>query len=547
MDKPTKPSENLANSFGGLKSNFSQSQITNGYEPDVRDVLGGKNLNYLLDTLGKRQTYWDTIVDFINALPVGKIITTDSNNKLVYDELGRYGKRSIGETIFSLLPLNSSDLHLLDGTLLLSTGIYSDFCDYIADLYNGGTCSNCFCTEADWQASVTTYGVCGKFVYDSLSGTVRLPKVTGIVEGTIDINTLTDVVAAGLPSINHTHSVNINTGLNSANHVHSGTTGGMDRNEVHSHTYGRMEFSSAAAAPGQTGFLTKSGSGTTDSTNIGHLHGFTTGENNVGHTHNVSGNTSQGSSVSSIYGNNGTVQPQTIKGFYYIVVANIIPSDYNVDIDEVTTDLGNKVDKTGDTMTGNLTINNNLPLYIGKSTLLDKTSTTTPSGSGISGAILQTLDKNGNYVSNFFTSHDTINNFAMGMTLDRSINAVTTTANLGVGINSTGDEFAFASTGVKQSITNWSFPSSTYTDFTLGATGSTYTAPADGWFVCGISDNGYMELINLSSGGARVASTASSSGGWARASVQAKKGDTLQTFYNSSQVEYFSFVNAVGG
>lgn len=34
----------------------------------------------------------------------------------------------------------------------------------------------CFCEEWEWQSAVATYGVCGKYVYDSINNTVRLPK-----------------------------------------------------------------------------------------------------------------------------------------------------------------------------------------------------------------------------------------------------------------------------------------------------------------------------------------------------------------------------------
>ena len=53
----------------------------------------------------------------------------------------------------------------------------------------------------------------------------------------------------------------------------------------------------------------------------------------------------------------------------------------------------------------------------------------------------------------------------------------------------------------KTKITNWSFPSDKYIDLTLGASGTTYTAPADGWFILtgGVptsSDVGHVTLIN---------------------------------------------------
>ena len=81
------------------------------------------------------------------------------------------------QTIVSELPLTDANLHLKDGALLSGSGAYSAYVDLIAELYNGGTASSSFCTEAEWQTSNTNYGFCNKFVYDSVANTVRLPKV----------------------------------------------------------------------------------------------------------------------------------------------------------------------------------------------------------------------------------------------------------------------------------------------------------------------------------------------------------------------------------
>lgn len=87
-----------------------------------------------------------------------------------------YPMREIGEIVASTIPLTNAGLHLLDGSLINGSGSYADFVSYIANLYNGGLAANCFCTEAQWQTSVMNYGACDKYVYDSVSGTVRLPK-----------------------------------------------------------------------------------------------------------------------------------------------------------------------------------------------------------------------------------------------------------------------------------------------------------------------------------------------------------------------------------
>ena len=188
--------------------------------------------------------------------------TTDEDESVIYEN-----NYHIGQIFKSLLPLDTYGLHLLDGALLYSDGIYSDFVSYITGLYAADPTAAYFTDEASWQASVTTYGVCGKFVYDGVNHTVRLPKVTGFIEGTIDSTALGDLVEAGLPNITGTF-----TGF-------SGSTGAI---------------SSTTSSIGSY----NPGGGT------------------------LRTNTLDASKVSSIYGNASTVQPQSIKAYVYIVVAN---------------------------------------------------------------------------------------------------------------------------------------------------------------------------------------------------------------------------------
>lgn len=198
------------------------------------------------------------------------------------------GARNIGQIIASALPLTDAGLHLLDGALIDGSGIYSAFVTYIAGLVS--TYPDLFETEANWQTAVTNYGVCGKFVYDSTNNTVRLPKITGIIEGTTDVTALGDLVEAGLPNI---------TGSN------------FGRNAAAS-------FSGACVAGTSTTY--------------------------AGYSSYNGNHTDFDASLSNpIYGNSSTVQPQTIKAFYYIVIATITKTDIEVDIDEIVTDLNGKV------------------------------------------------------------------------------------------------------------------------------------------------------------------------------------------------------------
>lgn len=85
-------------------------------------------------------------------------------------------KRNIGELVQSHIPLTDAGLHLLDGSLINGTGSYAEFVTYMAGLVS--SYPDLFISESDWQQSVADYGVCGKFVYDSVNNTVRLPKLS---------------------------------------------------------------------------------------------------------------------------------------------------------------------------------------------------------------------------------------------------------------------------------------------------------------------------------------------------------------------------------
>lgn len=159
-----------------------------------------------------------------------------------------------------------------------------------------------FFTEEQWQNAVSEYGVCGKFVYTDEG--VRLPKVTGFVEGTLDANALGDLVEAGLPNIT-----------------------------------GNAEYFSWSYVVNKSGALAKSDNGS----------GGGYGDSDRGGTRvNV---VLDASLSDPAYGNSDTVQPQAIKGYLYMVVATATKTDIQVDIDQVATDLNairtevaNKVD-----------------------------------------------------------------------------------------------------------------------------------------------------------------------------------------------------------
>ena len=199
----------------------------------------------------------------------------------------------IGSVKFSLTPLKNDTLHLLNGDLI--TEIPVDFLDYITWLRNNAP--NCFVTQAEYDNQLSLYGECGHFVYDTTYNTIRLPKITGIVQGTNTLNALGNIIQAGLPSISHTHTrgnMNITGSIsNLVGNIHNTDQGAISSTEL---SYWHFPSSGTIA--------------NTNAITFNAANSWT-------------GSTSTNSNVSSIYGNSNTVQPQTIQGFYYIVYTNL--------------------------------------------------------------------------------------------------------------------------------------------------------------------------------------------------------------------------------
>lgn len=265
------------------ESKFTQS-------PSGNELVS--KINGVIDDLGHK----------VDTASLAAVATTGDYNDL----LNKPTIRNIGEIVQSPIPLTDARLHLLDGSLL-AYGSYQAFIDYIADLYDSGDCTYIFDTEVNWQSAVTSYGVCGKFVYDSVNNTVRLPKITGFTEGTITQTELGDLTEAGLPNI--TGEAYIRRLSNQGDVIITNRSTGA--------------FSGSA------------GTGSTVSASIS----TTSGSNFPTDTFQF-----DASDSSSIYGNSNTVQPQSIKVYYYIVIATSTKTDIEVDIDEIATDLNGKAD-----------------------------------------------------------------------------------------------------------------------------------------------------------------------------------------------------------
>ena len=95
----------------------------------------------------------------------------------------------------------------------------------------------------------------------------------------------------------------------------------------------------------------------------------------------------------------------------------------------------------------------------------------------------------------------------------------------------------------------WSFPSDTYINLTLQASGSTYTAPADGYIYLGKSHSavgGFIDMYNLTSQ-YRLQTNNPVANMFMLQTIPCRKGDIIQINYLADgTLNGFKFIYAVG-
>lgn len=205
-------------------------------------------------------------------------------------------------TIFpSAIPLTDASVHLLDGSTISQTGVYQEFAELLKSLISAGY--NISCSQSEFDSAVSSTGNCGKFVIDDTLGTIRLPKITRFIQGLSNMTNIGDSVEAGLPNLTGTAYT---VGAGSVG-LYSGSSSGV--------------FKAQTSVSGQ---LQNASGGTT-----------------------YKELTFDASRSSAVYGKSTTVQPQATSFPYYIVLANGFVSDVKLDIDNIMTEVNNKMPLTG--------------------------------------------------------------------------------------------------------------------------------------------------------------------------------------------------------
>ena len=257
----------------GYKANFTNDRILSGYEKDTLEILSGPNLNNFIDKTGKNFNTLNDLLEYFNEMPIDSFPIVNASNQLDYKSINSFF-RNVGELVFSSVPIDDKNLHLADGSLLDGKGIYRVFVDFIGKMAT--KYPNLFTDEATWQATVSKYGTCGKYVWNAENKTLRLPRLKGIVEATIDQNSIGNITEAGLPNI--TGQIVDSNDLASYPHLFKGafkfegtTNAGREANDKDGATVSRTTFDASRS--------------------------------------------------SKVYGKSNTVQPQTVKQYIYIVVS----------------------------------------------------------------------------------------------------------------------------------------------------------------------------------------------------------------------------------
>jgi len=202
MNKPIKPNITIPQSFAenGIKTDFDDTLLADGFDNLRPDVLSGDNLNKFIDDTYKGLNYGMSAADALNLINEGETLIV-RNGEFTSGAAGG-GGLEIGD--IGIAPLGIDETkgkrRYLNGQLIIQEQ-YVQFTNKVKSavaLY-----PSLSCTESEWQttATMTVGGQVGKFVVDDNAGTIRLPKIIMPIQGLTDLSKLGEIVEAGLPNI----------------------------------------------------------------------------------------------------------------------------------------------------------------------------------------------------------------------------------------------------------------------------------------------------------------------------------------------------------
>lgn len=172
--KPSKPNVTLPNNFGGVKTPYTQTQIDNGYQEAVPQVVDGGNINYEKDGVFQKLKYLESVADAVNNIPPGKFLVVNSNNQFEYADstvkssFGNIG--DIGYTSRTDVPNGGA---WCDGALYTK----AQFPDVYQMLVDGKLKST---AVSEFDSTVSANGSCGFFGLDTANERFKVPMLKDV-------------------------------------------------------------------------------------------------------------------------------------------------------------------------------------------------------------------------------------------------------------------------------------------------------------------------------------------------------------------------------
>lgn len=144
--------------------------MTYGDKNIIRSVNGvnaDENGNVEITTSGVDLSGVVKSVNGIQPDENGNVNISSNDTNIV----GVTDNRNLGEIFYSALPLESSQVHSLDGSVLTDATELYDYLESIKDSH-----PDLFTTDSEFNSAVESTGKCSKFVINADNKTVRIPK-----------------------------------------------------------------------------------------------------------------------------------------------------------------------------------------------------------------------------------------------------------------------------------------------------------------------------------------------------------------------------------
>ena len=225
---------------------------------------------------------------------------SDNNVTNWKEKLGVGGGLPLGTIIPATVLTDDANLHLLDGSSLSQTGIYSQFCTWLKERLAENSNNVPTCSIDIYSYEMRTYGQCGKFVINDTNSDLSSEGYT-VFANSIKLPTITEFIASN----NGGDAIGLAELDELKNHIHPIYTLGTG-NSATNFSINSANIQSYAQAYQTTWLMPQSG-----------------GREGYGEE----------------------TRPKNVRYPYYIVVADSVKTDIEVDIDNIANDLGNKVDK----------------------------------------------------------------------------------------------------------------------------------------------------------------------------------------------------------